>query len=85
MCTCKNDKFLQLKTFLNLKMIHMASSFSNQPKLLKLHFNSVTDVHCTNPAIGMNKRSRIDQMKIFKNTFKNRKLSTILTIWSFQR
>ena len=44
----------------------------------------VTDVHCTNRVID-NKRSRNDQKKFFKNTFKNRKLPTILTIWSFQR
>ena len=44
----------------------------------------VTDVHCTNRVID-NKRSRNDQKKFFKNTFKNRKLLTILTIWSFQR
>ena len=44
----------------------------------------VTGVYCTNPVID-NKRSRNDQKKNFKNTFKNQKLPTILTIWSFQR
>ena len=55
-------------------MIHSASSFSKQPKLLKLHFTSL------HSRMYINKRSRINQEKIFKNTFKNRKLSTILTI-----
>ena len=62
----------------DLYMIH--SPFSRTSP----NFTAVTDVHCTNPVID-NKRSRNDQKKIFKNTFKNRKLPTILTIWSFQR
>ena len=59
-------------------MIH--SSFSRTSP----NSTPITDVHCTNPVID-NKRSRNDQKKTFKNTFKNRELPTILTIWSFQR
>ena len=62
----------------DLYMIHSAFSRTSP------NSTPVTDVHCTNPVID-NKRSRNDQKKIFKNTFKNRKLPTILTIWSFQR
>ena len=62
----------------DLYMIH--SAFSRTSPIS----TPVTDVHCTNPVID-NERSLNDQKKIFKNTFRNRKLPTILTIWSFQR
>ena len=62
----------------DLYMIHSALSRTSP------NSTPVTDVHCTNPLID-NKRSRSDQKQIFKNTFKNRKLPTILMIWSFQR
>ena len=62
----------------DLYMIHSAFSRTSP------NSTRVTGVHCTNPVID-NKRSRNDEKEIFKNTFKNRKLPTILTIWSFQR
>ena len=58
----------------DLYMIHSAFSRTSP------NSTPVTDVHCTNPVID-NKISRNDQKKILKN----RKLPTILTIWSFQR
>ena len=51
----------------DLYMIHSAFSRTSP------NSTRVTYVHCTNPVID-NKRSRNDQKKIFKNTFKNRKL-----------
>ena len=62
----------------DLYMIHLAFSRTSP------NSTPVTDVHCTNLVID-NKRSRNDQKKSFKNTFKNRELPTILTIWSFQQ
>ena len=59
-------------------MIHSAFSRTSP------NSTRVTDVHCTNHVID-SKRSRNNRKKIFKNTFKNWKLPTILTIWSFQR
>ena len=76
------DKISVFVRTINL-FIYLASEFIND----SFGFPSsapVTDVHCTNRVID-NKRSRNDQKEFFKKTFKNRKLPTILTIWSFQR
>ena len=86
---CIFNTFDKIRVFvrtINL-FIHLASDlYMIHSALSRTSPNStpVTDVHCTNPLID-NKRSRNDQKQIFKNTFKNRKLPTILMIWSFQR
>ena len=51
--------------------IHLASKFINDSFGFP-NSTPVRDVHCTNRVID-NKRSRNDQKKLFKNTFKNRK------------
>ena len=80
-----SDKIGVFLRAINL-FIHLASEFINDSFVFP-NSTPVTDVHCTNRVIVKidNKRSRNDQKKFFKNTFKNRKLPTILTIWSFQR